>query len=358
MDHAKVDPEVLKQVSLRVFGALSGAMTSAMIHLGDRLGLFRALASGGPTTTEQLAARTGLSERWVREWAYQQGAAGILETREGDTFGLSPEAACVLADERHPAFGCGPFASLPATLAVLPQLAESFGTGIGLPYDAFGPEGAAGIERGLAPWLRSLLVPVALPKVRDACARLEQGISVADVGCGAGAALIAMAKAYPRSRFHGYDISQHALGRARANVARAGVANVEIHDASRSPLPDDGRFDFMTTFDCLHDMTDPAGTIRSIRRALADDGIWLVCEIKAHPTYSENVARNPMAALMYGFSVMSCMSSALSEPGGAGLGTLGLHRALAEKLAREAGFTRFEPLELGHPVNTFYVVRP
>jgi hypothetical protein len=127
----------------------------------------------------------------LREWAHQRGAAGILETREGDTFGLSPEAACVLEDERHPAFGCGPFVSLPATPAVLPQLAEAFGTGIGLPYDAFGPEGAAGIERG---------------------------ISVADVERGACAALIAMAKAYPRSRFHGYDISQHALERARVFV--------------------------------------------------------------------------------------------------------------------------------------------
>jgi hypothetical protein len=119
-----------------------------------------------------------------------------------------------------------------------------------------------------------------------------------------------------------------------------------------------GNFAFVTTFDCLHDMADPAATIQSIRRAIRPDGTWLIADIKCYPSYEENVARNPMAAMMYGTSVLTCMSSALSEPDGLGLGTLGFHEALARRMTREAGFTRFEPLDLGHPVNAFYVVRP
>jgi 2-polyprenyl-3-methyl-5-hydroxy-6-metoxy-1,4-benzoquinol methylase len=353
-----MDPERFKEYAKLVFGALGGAMTSAMIHLGDRLGLYRALAGAGPTTSAELAQRTGLDERWVREWLYQQGAAGVLDHRGNGRFELSPEGVAVLADESHPACGVGFFSQLPQLLGVCEQLPEAFRTGVGLPYDALGPEGAAGIERGIAPWFRALLVPLALPRVEGIVAKLEAGIDVADVGCGAGVALLTMAKAFPRSRFHGYDISRHALARAEANRAELGAANATFHDAAQEPLPEDGRFGFVTTFDCLHDMTNPGGVIRSIRRALRDDGTWFVADIKALPTYEENVAKNPMAAMMYGTSVLTCMSSALSEPGGLGLGTLGLHADLARKLAEDAGFTRFETLDLGHPVNAFYVVRP
>jgi SAM-dependent methyltransferase len=194
-----------------------------------------------------------------------------------------------------------------------------------------------------------------VPGVVDA---LRGGAEAADVGCGAGVALIEMAKAFPRSRFHGYEISEHALARAERNRAAAGVSNVVFHDARRDPLPGDPRFAFVTSFDCLHDMTDPAAAMRGIRRAIRPDGTWLIADIKAYPSYEENAARNPMAPMMYGTSILACMSSALSEPGGLGLGTLGFHEELARRMTREAGFTRFEPLDLGHPVNAFYVVRP
>jgi 2-polyprenyl-3-methyl-5-hydroxy-6-metoxy-1,4-benzoquinol methylase len=353
-----IDPERFNVYVNRVFGALSGAMTSAMIYLGDRMGLYRSLAEAGAATSAELAARTGLQERWVREWLHQQGAAGVLDYLGEGRFQLSPEGIALMADENHPANGVGFFSQLPQLIGITERLPEAFRTGLGLPYDAMGPEGARGVERGLAPWFRALLVPLALPRVAGVVAMLEAGIEVADVGCGAGTALLTMAKAYPNSRFHGYDISQHALVRAEANRKEAGLGNAKFHDALIDPLPEDGRFGFVTTFDCLHDMTDPAAVIRSIRRSLRDDGIWFVADIKAMPTYEQNVARNPMAAMMYGTSVLTCMSSALSEPGGMGLGTLGLHTDLARKLAEDAGFTRFEPLDLGHPVNAFYVVRP
>jgi 2-polyprenyl-3-methyl-5-hydroxy-6-metoxy-1,4-benzoquinol methylase len=352
------DVEKLKEYSRVLFGSLGGAMTSAMVCLGDRLGLYRALAAAGPATSEELAARTGLHERWLREWLQQQGAAGLLEHRGGGRFALSAEGVAVLADERHPAFGAGFFAQLPVLLGLVEPISAAFRSGLGLPYDALGPEGAAGVERGLAPWFRALLVPFVLPRVPGVEAALRRGVEAADVGCGAGVALLELAKAFPGSRFHGYEISAHALERAEHNRAAAGVSNAFFHDARREPLPADARFAFVTTFDCLHDMADPAAAIGAIRRAILPEGSWLIADIKCYPSYEENVARNPMAAMMYGTSVLTCMSSALSEPGGLGLGTLGFHEELARSMAREAGFRHFEALDLGHPINAFYLVRP
>ena len=167
-----------------------------------------------------------------------------------------------------------------------------------------------------------------------------------------------MAKAFPRSDFHGWDISRHALARAEENRVAAGVTNLTFHDVRSDPLPQDGRFGFTTTFDCLHDMTDPAGAVRRIRAALRPDGVWLIAEVKARGSYEAEVAKNPMSPMMYGVSVLVCMSSALSEAGGAGLGTLGLSEDLARRMTREAGFTSFETLDLDNPINAFYVVRP
>jgi SAM-dependent methyltransferase len=353
-----MDPDKLKEMAKRVFGAMGGATTAAMIYLGERLGLYRAMAGAGALTSRELAEKTGLDERWLREWQYQQGAAGILEYRGDGRFALSEEGGAVLADESHPAFGAGFFSHLPQQIGVVEKLPEAFRTGVGLPYDALGPEGAAGIERGLAGVLRTLLVPVLLPRLPGVVARLEAGGAAADIGCGTGLALIEMAKAYPKAQFHGWDISRHALERAEWNRHEAGTENVSFHDPSVDPLPGDARFDLITTFDCLHDMTDPVAVMRSIRGAIRPDGAWLVVDIKAHETYEQNVERNPMAPMMYGLSVLSCMSSALSEPGGAGLGTLGFHEKLAERMTREAGFRHFERLDLKHPVNAFYLVRP
>lgn len=353
-----LDPEALKDYAKLAFGSLAGAMTAAMVYLGDRMGLFRVLAEEGPVDSTQLASLTGLSERWLREWLHQQGAAGILEYAGEDRFVLSPEGVAVLADESHPAFGAGFFDSLPQQMAVLERLPESFETGVGLPYDALGPEGARGIERGLAPWFRALLVPAVLPRIEGVVSALESGIAVADVGCGAGVALLEMAKAFPTSEFHGYDISRHALDRAENNKREEAVENAFFHDAAQDPMPADGRFDFVTTFDCLHDMAHPERVMGQIRAAIADAGTWLIADIKARGSYEADVEQNPMAAMMYGTSVLTCMSSALSEPGGLGLGTLGLSEEKARSMTEGAGFRRFEPIDFGHPVNAFYIVRP
>jgi SAM-dependent methyltransferase len=353
-----VDPERLKATAKHVFDQLSGAVTSAMIHLGDALGLYRGLAEGGPADAAGLAERTGLAERWVREWLHNQAAAGLVERDAEGRFALSPEAEVVLAREGHPAFGMGMFSQLPALLGVTERLQEAFRTGVGLPYDAFGAEGARGIERGFAPWLRHFLVPVVIGAVPGLPERLEAGALVADVGCGAGFALRTLARAFPRSEMHGYEISAHALERAEAARAEAGLGNLHFHHADEAPLPDDARYDLVLTFDCLHDMTRPREVVAAIRRAIRDDGVWIVAEIKAYESLEENLERNPMAALMYGVSVLSCLSSSLSEPEGAGLGTLGLAEARLRAMTEAAGFSRLRRLAVDHPINAFYEVRP
>jgi len=357
-DPRAIDPEKVKASAERVFGFLGGAVISGMIYLGDRMGLYRALQEAGPVTSEQLARKTGLHERWLREWLHGQAAAGLIDYSGNGHFTLSPEMAMVLADENSLMFLAGGFCALPQQMAVLERLPESFKSGLGLPYDAFGPEGARGIERLLAPWFRTQLVPVALPKLDGVVAKLAAGAKVADVGCGAGVALLEMAKAYSKSVFHGYDISQYALERAEASKVKSGVRNASFHDANGDALPGDESFDFITTFDCIHDMANPAAVIRAIHRALKPDGTWLIADIHGEATLEENLAKNPMAGLMYGFSVLGCMSSALSEPGGAGLGTLGFNEPVARAMTAEAGFTRFERHDFENPINAYYEVRP
>ncbi len=353
------DEESLRRFSFLVFSKLEGAVTSGMIHLGDRLGLYRALVdAGAPLSSDELADRCGLDERWVREWAYNQAAAHIVDVDGRERFSLSAAGTVVLASPDHEAFGAGSFHHLPQTMAALDVLPESFRTGVGHDYDAYGPQGAVGIERSFEPWMRARLVPTVLPALDGVVAKLRAGAEVIDVGCGAGGAALLLAQTFPSSRVRGYDISQHALARAEERREEADVPNVEFLDPRDSPLPDDGSADLVTTFDCLHDMTDPAAVARSIRAALGPDGTWLLVDIKAHDTFARNAEKNPMAPLMYGLSVLSCMSSALSAPGGAGLGTLGLPPAKAEQLARDAGFTRFSRLDIDHPINAFYEIRP
>ena len=352
-----IDVEKAKKTAERIFGLLGGALVSAMIYLGDRMGLYRALSGAGAVTSGEFAKQTGLHERWIREWLEGQAAAGILDYHGAGRFQLSPETALVLADEGSPFFLAGGFCSIPQQMAVLERLPESFKTGIGLSYDALGAEVNRGVERLLAPWFRTQLVPVALPRLEGVVPKLNSGAKVADIGCGAGVALIEMAKAYPRSAFHGFDIAKIALERARGNAAAAQIANVTFHDASVDPIATDGSYDFITTFDCLHDMTRPDLVIGAIRRAIKADGTWLIADVHGQPSFEANLRDNPLAALMYGFSVLCCMSSALSEPGGLGLGTLGFPEPVARRMTSEAGFTRFAVKDFDNPINAYYEVR-
>ncbi|MFM8815219.1 MAG: class I SAM-dependent methyltransferase [Actinomycetes bacterium] len=363
-----IDPDKLKMFSFLLFTKLEGAVTSGMVHLGDQLGLYAALAKASqPLTTAQLAHATELNERWVREWAYNQASARLISTInspsespsiEDDQFFLSPEQIAVLADPNSPAFGMGMFHRLPQTMAALNNMPESFRTGIGHDYDSHGPQGAVGIERSFEPWTNANLVNTVLPTLSGVIEALTRGATVADIGCGAGSAILLMGKYFPNSSFIGYDISQYALDRAVDKLDKSGLTNVSFADPRKQPLPIDNTVDFITTFDCIHDMTHPAQMMQAIRSAIKPTGTWLLVDIKAHDTFALNAQKNPMASLMYGISVLSCMSSAMSTPDGAGLGTLGFSANTAEQMAKAAGFSQFKRLDVDHSINAFYEIRP
>jgi 2-polyprenyl-3-methyl-5-hydroxy-6-metoxy-1,4-benzoquinol methylase len=351
------NPDEVARFQLEVWKYKEGEVVSLMIHLGDRLGLYRAMAGAGAMTADELAATTDLQPRWLLEWLRGQAAAGLLESPDGVHFELTATAEPVLADEQGSlAFAAGAFVE-PTHPDVVAGLADAFRTGIGLTYDQLGPSAAHQTERSLGPWARLALVPRIIPALEGVEAKLKAGAKVVDVGCGAGVALLAMAEAFPRSTFHGYDLSELALQRAALKVQERGVENVALHHARAEELPAGAGYDFALAFDCLHDMTRPDLAMSAVYDALASNGTWLIKDIRSSVEFNEN-RKNPLLALQYGFSVASCMSSALSEPGGAGLGTLGLPPELAEAMCKAAGFRSFSIHDFDDPANLYYEVRP
>lgn len=352
----EMNPEKIEEIALRAFTYLSGATIAGMVYLGDRLGLYRSL-SAGPATSEEFAARTGLHERWVREWLRGQFAAGLIEN-EGEVFSLSPEGYLVLVDEGTPASAIGAFDHLPEQIAVLGELDESFRTGIGFNYDHGGEAGASAIERMLGPWNRSALVSEGLPAVPGLIEKLQAGAKVGDIGCGSGTGDIAVAKAFPNSEVHGYDNSKFALARANSHVAEEGLTNIRFHDADVDPIPQDGSFDVFLVLDALHDMNRPDLAMRAVRGALKPDGIWFIVDVNANDDWHDNLG-HPLAGMLYAASIMTCMSSATCTPDGLGLGTAGLPESKLFAMLREAGFTRMARVPgLEHPFNAYYYAQP
>ncbi len=350
-----VDPDVLAAFVFHVWNFKQGQMVALMIQLGDRLGLYAALDGAGPLTADELAERTGLHPRWLLEWLRSQAAAKLLVYHDGNRFSLSSEAALVLARSGEVTFAAPAFDEI-RPVDYVDRLTGAFRNGIGLTYDDLGPSCAHHVERMLGPVTRALLVPVIIPALAGVQQKLDLGATVADVGCGAGLALELLAKAFPRSRFHGFDLSMHAIETGRQRVTDAGITNLEFHHCRAEQIPADTPFDFVMTFDCMHDMTRPDLAIAAIRRALDHDGTWLIKDIRSAPAFADNL-RNPMLAMMYASSVATCMSSAMSEPGGLGLGTLGFNPQVAETMVRAAGFSQFVVHDFDDKANLYYEVR-
>ncbi|MEN8159332.1 MAG: class I SAM-dependent methyltransferase [Myxococcota bacterium] len=360
MSTPELDGEKLALTMQAVSGTVQQGLHCALSFVGDQLGLYRALRDAGPSTSVGLAQATGLDERWVREWLYQQACTGQLDYREeGDAFSISPEAAAVLVDEDHPSYLAGMFQTVVALYGAVDSLPESFRSGIGRSYEAQGDACACGVHRMSQQFQRHQLVENLLPKLDGVLAKLENGVRVADVGCGTATSTVAMARAFPKSEFIGYDSSRSAIRHATAAVQEAGVGNVRIVDPTHEPLPEDGSLGLITTFDVIHDSTHPVELIAAIRRSLPADGTWLCADVKGKPTFAENLNENPIAPLAYAFSVMVCMSAALSLPGGAGLGTLGFHEQKAREMTGAGGFSRFRQIDYeGDIFNAYYEIRP
>lgn len=355
-DNPGPDPGQVKLFSLAVWTYKMGEQVSLMIHLGDRLGLYEAMAGAGPISSVDLASLTGLDERLLREWLLGQAAAHLLERDEAGRFELTNVGAAVLADEEGSLdFAAGAFRGGIEPYNI-DALVESFRTGVGVSYEQQGSAAAAGLARMTGPWSRHALTSSILPALDGVVDKLEAGATVIDVGCGAGVTATTLAAAFPASTCLGYDPSGTAIGMAQERARAAGLDNVRFVEASAEAIPADDKADLILCFDCLHDMAHPDRALQSIRSAIADDGTLLVKDIRSSGDF-ELDSRNPLLAMFYGFSVATCLQSALSEPDGMGLGTLGLHPERLRELADEAGFGSVRQHDLGDAANLYYEVR-
>jgi 2-polyprenyl-3-methyl-5-hydroxy-6-metoxy-1,4-benzoquinol methylase len=340
----------------RIWQYKQSETVAVMLYVGRRLGLFGHLAGAGPVTAGDLAAKTGLHERWLLEWLRLMTAAKVLDYVDETHFELPPMGAQLLGDKESRSYMLDNFNG-GEDHHTLEGLLESFRTGIGKTYESAGPEGARRGEARHWRAARNQVVPVMIPALDGVAQKLEAGCLVADIGCGDGAVILALAEAYPRSTFHACDPSVHAVTHVREVASDMALSNVEVIQARGEDLAQNHAYDLAITFDCIHDMTNPQSVINAIRGGLKDDGTWFIKDIRSKPRFEDNL-RNPMLAMMYGFSLFACMSSAMSEPGGAGLGTLGFNPEVAERMSRAAGFTRFKMHDFKDPGNLYYEVRP
>jgi SAM-dependent methyltransferase len=336
-DTPRLDEAALEQFVHQTVGDLAAAISGLMVHLGDRLGLYRAMAGAGPITPSALAARTGTRERYVQEWLANQAAGGyVAYDPAGGTFELSAEHALVLADETSPVFLDGAFETIASCYADHEAFARAFTTGEGIGWGDHDDRLYTGALRLFRPGYEANLVDSWLPALDGVVEKLRDGASVVDVGCGLGASTIILARAFEQSSFVGYDIHEPSIEAARKAAAEAGVdrrARFEV--ASAQDFPGTG-YDLVTLFDCLHDMGDPVGAARRIREALAEDGTLLLVEPAAGAALEDNL--NPVSRLYYGLSTVICTPSSLAQEVGLGLGAQAGPQRLEEVL-HEAGFS-------------------
>ena len=347
------DRKRVQEFARKLFGHYTSGILTLMVDIGQRTGLFEAVAKGGGTS-QQIAERAGLNERYVREWLGAMATGGIMEyDAASQTFRLPAEHAVCLTgtSSRNLAAGSQGVAMLAKRL---PRVAECFKSGGGVPYSEFRPDFTDYMDASWRLLYEGLLVKGFLPAAKGLPERLAAGMRVADLGCGTGHAINLMAREYPRSRFVGYDIAADAIERARAEARAMGLTNAAFEVADVTRLPAETQFDLITSFDAIHDQRDPAAVLRSAAAALAPDGVYLALEPRASSNLEENLA-NPFAAWMYGVSVLHCMTVSLAE-GGAGLGTAWGVQTARQYLAA-AGFTSVEVVEAPGPQNSIYICR-
>jgi SAM-dependent methyltransferase len=333
---------------------LGAAMQGALSYIGDRLGLFKSLAGAGAVSCAEFATRTGLNERYLREWLGAMTAAKYISYDAATArYSMSPEHAMILANEDSPFFMGGFMQMIVPEIGMAPKLLESFRTGRGLPQSEYPAEVFEAIERGSAPMYKHSLVRKWMPAMPQVVAALNAGGSALDVGCGSGRAVIALAQAYPNAKLFGYDGHPGSVERARANAKAAGVADrvtFDVVDCTKLPT---GQFDFIATFDVIHDSVDPVGLLKSIRAALKPDGTYLMVEVNVSNDVADNI--NPMGRMMYSASTLYCMTVSLAH-GGAGIGAM-MGEAKARELVQQAGFGEFKRLPIKDAFSVLYEIR-
>ena len=346
-----------KPIAERVADDVGGAFTVGLAYIGQKLGLFAALAALGRATSGGLAQRTGLQERYVREWCSGMVAAEYVEhDPAAGTYFLTPEQTAALVDETARTFVAGAFQFALPSLLLTPRLLEVFKQGGGIPFAELSPEIPDAIDRMHRPWFDHLLVQEWLPGVPGLVERLERGIAVLDVGCGLGRSTIALGRAYPASAIRGIDLHEPSIEKARAAAREAGLSNVRFQALPIEQMmagdPGPEVFDLVVAIDCVHDMVAPVQALRAMGALLPESGLLFWSEPTGSREPLEN--RNPQGKLRANLSPFHCLTVSLGA-GGAGLGTI-IGEAGARELAQEAGFGSFEKLAIDSATQQFFLL--
>jgi SAM-dependent methyltransferase len=334
---------------------MGASLQAALIVIGDRLGLYRAMADGNPVTPAELARRTGTGERYVQEWLNANAAGNYVQYHaETNTYSLSPEQAFVLALDNTPVHLPGFYHMLASAMKDEEKLTEAFRTGKGFGWHQHEKGLFEGCERFFRPGYLANLTANWIPALEGVEEKLKAGAKVADIGCGHGASTILMAQAYPKSRFFGFDYHGASIEQARHRAAEAGVADrITFEVAPAKSFPGAG-YDFVAFFDCLHDMGDPAGAAKHVREALAPNGTWMIVEPFAGDDVSSNL--NPIGRIYYSASTLFCVPASLAQEVGLGLGAQA-GEARIRQIVSSAGFTRFRRATETH-FNLVFEARP
>jgi SAM-dependent methyltransferase len=350
----QIDSEKLNQFLGQVVGEMGAAMNAALVLIGDKLGLYRAMAGAGAMTAEELASKTGTDARYVREWLSAQAAGGYVTYNAADkSFTLPDEQAFALAMPDSPAYLPGAFHIISAVIKDEPKLLEAFRTGDGVGWDEHDAALFEGTERFFRPNYAANLISNWIPALNGIEEKLKQGARVADVGCGHGASTILMAQAYPSSQFVGFDYHGPSVGWARRSAARAGVKNASFEVATAKDFHG-AKYDFVTFFDCLHDMGDPIGAAQHVREMLNPEGAWMIVEPFAHDHLENNL--NPIGRVFYCASTMICTPASRAQEVGLCLGAQAGELRM-RKVVTEGGFTRFRRAT-ETPFNLVYEAQP
>jgi 2-polyprenyl-3-methyl-5-hydroxy-6-metoxy-1,4-benzoquinol methylase len=350
-----LDPQKLEQFVFRAVDEVGATLNAALVVMGDKLGLYRALAGAGGLTPVELARRTEVSERYVREWLNAQAAGGFVEyDPAGGTYALAPEQAVALADESSPAFLPGFFQLALGAVNDSARITEAARSGDGVGWHEHNHDVFDGCERFFRPGYNANLIPSWLPALDGVVEKLQSGAKVADIGCGHGSSTILMAQAYPSSTFVGSDYHEGSIETARRRAQEAGVAG-RVRFETVAAASDQGEgYDLVTMFDCLHDMGDPVGAARQVHRMLAPDGTWLIVEPMAGDRIEDNL--NPVGRAYYGFSTFLCTPASLSQEVGLALGAQAGEARIGD-VVKGAGFTRFRRAA-ETPFNLVFEARP
>jgi SAM-dependent methyltransferase len=338
IEETPLDLAKLEAFVFRAVDEVGATLNTALVVMGDRLGLYRALAGAGPLTPTELAERTSTTERYVREWLNAQAAGGYVEyDPESGRYTLPPEQALALTDSESPAYLPGFFQIALGSVVDSPRITAAAQSGEGVGWHQHNHDVFEGCERFFRPGYNANLLSAWLPALDGVVEKLEQGATVADVGCGHGSSTILMAKAFPNSQFIGSDYHAGSIETAQQRAREAGIDNVRFEVAPAAGYGGT-KYDFVTMFDCLHDMGDPAGAARHVRESLAADGTWMIVEPRAGDRVEENL--NPVGRAYYGFSTLLCTPASLSQEVGLALGAQA-GEARIRDVVTSGGFTHF-----------------